>query len=42
MPSLGNEQAFAVVAWFVVIAACAVAVSVDVRRRCIPNKLTQI
>ena len=40
MPSLGNEQAFAVVAWFVVIAACAVAVSVDVRRRCIPNKLT--
>jgi prepilin peptidase CpaA len=41
MPSLGNEaEAFAVVAWFVVIVASAVAVSIDVRRRRIPNKLT--
>ena len=41
MPSLGNEAAaFAVVAWFVVITACCVAVSVDVRFRRIPNKLT--
>jgi prepilin peptidase CpaA len=40
MPSLGNEAAFAVVAWFVVITASLVAVTVDVRFRRIPNKLT--
>ena len=40
MPSLGNEAAFAVVAWFVVITASLVAVTVDVRFRRIPNMLT--
>ena len=40
MPSLGNEAAFAVVAWFVVITASLVAVTVDVRFRRIPNLLT--
>jgi prepilin peptidase CpaA len=40
MTTFGTEASFAAVAWIVVIAASCVAVSVDVRFRRIPNKLT--
>ncbi len=40
MPTFGTQASFTATSWLVVIAACCVAVSVDVRFRRIPNKLT--